>query len=187
MIRLVLNTSRKQHPIKLQLYGLLPLISKTIQIRQTRHARPSWRSMDQLISDVLPRAPSHGHTSICWPTRTYLQQFCTDTGCCLEDLPETMNDRDERLAARHHDDKNAKRKTVVLKTLTTNYFSLSWDRTIFDTNIFLKLGISSFNCDHVSLQRYVEYTLIFQSLSLQRLKTVNYKKFNFIYIWNNLN
>ena len=28
------------------------------------------------------------------PARTYRQQLCTDTGCNLEYLPETMNDRD---------------------------------------------------------------------------------------------
>ena len=26
---------------------------------------------------------------------TYIQQLCEDTGCCPEDLPRTMNDREE--------------------------------------------------------------------------------------------
>ena len=34
----ILNKSGKQGPTKQQLYGHLPPISKTIQIRQTRHA-----------------------------------------------------------------------------------------------------------------------------------------------------
>ena len=29
------------------------------------------------------------------PARTYIQQLCEDTGCCPEDLPRAMNDRDE--------------------------------------------------------------------------------------------
>ena len=33
-------------------------------------------------------------TSVGRPARTYLQQLCTDTGCSLEDLLETMDDRD---------------------------------------------------------------------------------------------
>ena len=30
-----------------------------------------------------------------WPARTYIQQLCEDTGCCFEDLPRAMNDREE--------------------------------------------------------------------------------------------
>ena len=29
------------------------------------------------------------------PARTYIQQLCEDTGCCPEDLPEAMNDREK--------------------------------------------------------------------------------------------
>ena len=29
------------------------------------------------------------------PPRTYIQQLCEDMGCCPEDLPKAMNDRDE--------------------------------------------------------------------------------------------
>ena len=49
----------------------------------------------KLIRDVLLRTPSHGHTSVDRPTRTYLQQLYTDAECSLEDLPEPINDRDE--------------------------------------------------------------------------------------------
>ena len=42
-------TSRKQHPTKQQLYSHWPLISKSIQIRWTRHARHCWRSKDKLM------------------------------------------------------------------------------------------------------------------------------------------
>ena len=36
-----------------QLYGHLPPIMKTIQVRRTRHAEHCWRNRDELIRDVL--------------------------------------------------------------------------------------------------------------------------------------
>ena len=95
MLWAILNKSWKQHVTKQQLYGHLTPISKTIQIRWTRHARHCWRSKDELISDVILWVPSHRRASVGWLTRTYLQQLCRDTGCCLEDLPDAMNDGDE--------------------------------------------------------------------------------------------
>ena len=50
--------------------------------------------MDKLISDVLLYTPLHRCASVGRPTRTYLQQLCTDTGCSLEDLPKAMDDRE---------------------------------------------------------------------------------------------
>ena len=38
----------------------LPPITKTIQVRQTRHAGHCWRSRDELISDVLLWTPTYG-------------------------------------------------------------------------------------------------------------------------------
>ena len=95
MLWAILSKSWKQHPTKQQLYSHQLLISKTIQIGQTRYAEHCWRSKDKLLSDVVLWTPSHGHTSIGWLTRTYLQQICMDTGCSLEDLLEERNDRDE--------------------------------------------------------------------------------------------
>ena len=53
MLRAILNKSWQQHPTRHQLYGHLPLITKTIQARRTRHARHCWRSKDKLVTDVL--------------------------------------------------------------------------------------------------------------------------------------
>ena len=39
MLRAILNKSWKQHPTKLQLYGHLPPIMKTIQVKRTRQCR----------------------------------------------------------------------------------------------------------------------------------------------------
>ena len=68
--------------------------SKTIQVRQTRHAGHCWRSRDKLISDVLLWTPSHGRAKAGWPAQTYIQQLSEDTGCSPGDLPEAMNDRE---------------------------------------------------------------------------------------------
>ena len=95
MLRTVLNKSWRQHPTRLQLYGHLPPITKTIQVRRTRHAGHCWRSKDELISDVLLWTPTHGCARVGRPARTYIQQLCEDTGCNPEDLPEAMNDREK--------------------------------------------------------------------------------------------
>ena len=44
MLRAILNKSWQQHPTRHQLYGHLPPITKTIQVRQTRHVGHCWRS-----------------------------------------------------------------------------------------------------------------------------------------------
>ena len=95
MLRAILNNSWRQHPTRHQLYGQLPPITKTIQVRRTRYAGNCWRSRDELISDVLLWTPTHGRAKAGRPARTYIQQLCEDTGCCPEDLPEAMNDREK--------------------------------------------------------------------------------------------
>ena len=95
MLRAILNKSWQQHPTRPQLYGHLPPITKTIQVRRTRHAGHCWRSRDELIRDVLLWIPTHGRAKAGRPARTYIQQLCEDTGCCPEDLPRAMNNREE--------------------------------------------------------------------------------------------
>ena len=95
MLRAILNKSLQQHPTRHQLSGHLPPITKTIQVRRTRHAGHCWRSRDELIRDVLLWIPTHGRAKAGRPARTYIQQLCEDTGCCPEDLPRAMNDREE--------------------------------------------------------------------------------------------
>ena len=78
-----------------QLYSHLPPITKTIQVRRTRHAGQCWRSKDELISDVHLWTPAYGQAKAGQPARTYIQQLCEDTGCSPEDLLEAMNDREK--------------------------------------------------------------------------------------------
>ena len=93
MLRVILYKSWRQHPAKHQLYSHLPSITKTIQVRRTRHAGHCWRSRDEVISDVLLWTPTYGRAKAGRPARTYIQQLCADTGCNPEDLLEAMNDR----------------------------------------------------------------------------------------------
>ena len=111
MLRAILNKSWGQHPTRDQLYGHLPPITKTIQVRRTRHAGHCWRSRDELIRDVLLWTPTHGRAKAGRPARTYIQQLCEDTGYFPEDLGRwTIGRSDERgsvisvLPARHDDD-----------------------------------------------------------------------------------
>ena len=113
MLRAILNKSWRQHPTRQQLYGHLPSITKTIQVRRTRHAGYCWRSKDELISVVLLWTPAYGQAKVGQPARAYIQKLCEDTGCSPEDQPEAMNDWEkwrERgsgiyvLASRHDDD-----------------------------------------------------------------------------------
>ena len=87
--------SWRQHPTRHQLYGHLPPITKTIQVKRARHAGHCWRNRDELISDLLLWTPTHCRAKAGRPARTYIQQLCEDTGCCPEDLPRVMNDREE--------------------------------------------------------------------------------------------
>ena len=95
MLRVILNKSLRQNPIKHQLYGHLPPITKTIQVRRARHAGHCWSSRDELISDVLLCTPTYGRATAGRPAITYIQQLCEDTGCSPQDLPEVMNDREK--------------------------------------------------------------------------------------------
>ena len=92
MLQAILNKSWKQHPTK-QLYDHLLPITKTIKVRQTRHAGHCWRRRDKLIRDVLQWTSSHGWAKAGQPARTYIHQLCVDMGCNLEDLPTAIDNR----------------------------------------------------------------------------------------------
>ena len=52
MLQAILNKSWRQPPTRPQLYSQLPPITKTINVRRTRHAGHCWRTRNELISDV---------------------------------------------------------------------------------------------------------------------------------------
>ena len=49
------------------------------------------------LSDVHLWTLSHEQAGAGRPSRNYLQQLCSDTGCSLEDQPNAMDDRDESI------------------------------------------------------------------------------------------
>ena len=75
MLQAILNKFCKQHPTKQQLYSHLFPISKTIKVRQ-RHVGHSWKSKDKFISNVLLWTPTHWHTRVSQPARTYMSSAC---------------------------------------------------------------------------------------------------------------
>ena len=95
ILRAILNKSWRQHPTRHQLYGRLPPITKTIQVRRTRHAGHGWRSRDEHISVVLRWTPTYARAKAGRPARIYIQQLCEDTGCSPEQLPEAVKDREK--------------------------------------------------------------------------------------------
>ena len=111
MLRAILNKSWRQHPTKQQLYGHLPLITKTIQVRLAIHAEHFWRSRDGLISVILPWTPSHGRAKARQPARTYIQQHMADTGR-------------SGLAAWHDDDVLLDGAFNITPSLLSEYLSL---------------------------------------------------------------
>ena len=95
MLWAILNKSWRQHPTKHQLCAHLSPITKTIQVRRTRHVGHCWRSRNELISDVLLWTPIYGRAKAGRLARIYTQKLCEDTGCSSKDLPEAMNDREK--------------------------------------------------------------------------------------------
>ena len=94
MLRAILNKSWRQHPTKHQLYGHLPPITKTTQVRRTWHAGHSWRSRDELIS-VYSYGPPHMAEKKQDDKLEHTYGSSEDTGCSPNDLPEAMNDREK--------------------------------------------------------------------------------------------
>ena len=133
MLRAILNKFWRQHPTRHQLYGHLPPITKTIQVRRTRHGGHCWRSRDELISDVFQWTPTYGRGKLGWPAGTYIQQLGEDTGCSLEDLPEVMNDREKwrerfrdiRAGGNHDDDDDGLK---ILSGIATFRRNMKWAR-----------------------------------------------------------
>ena len=173
MLQAILHKSWRQHPTKHQLYGHLPPIMKTIQVRQTRHAGHCWRSRDELISDVLLWTPTYGQTKAGRPARIYIQQLCEDTGCSPEDLPEAMNDREKRrsgkrgsgisvLAAQHGDDDDDDWSSTRLAVapmkfdLLLNKGTKPYDKKIVKTVLAFSMHrLTSVSGDEILLPKYV--------------------------------
>ena len=110
MLRAILNITWRQHPAKQRLSGHLSPITKSIQVRRTRHEGHGCRSRDALICDILPWTPSHGCAKEGQPARFYI---CADAECILEDLPGAIDDR-ERVAEKGQGDPRWRRDMMMM-------------------------------------------------------------------------
>ena len=72
MLRAILNESWRQHTTKQLVYGHLPPITKTIKVKQTRHAGQCWRSRDEHIR-CTPMDP------VTWPSKSEATSSNLDT------------------------------------------------------------------------------------------------------------
>ena len=116
MLRAILNKSWQQHPTRHQLYGHLPPITKTIQVRRTRHAGHCWRSRDETHKRCTLMDPhtwphksrttsSNVHSAAMWGYRlfvlkTYLGQWTIgrsggERGSGISVLPARYDDDDD--------------------------------------------------------------------------------------------
>ena len=84
------DKSLKQNPTKQQLYGHLPPISQTTQVKLTKHAENCWRSKDELMINILWWTLTHGSqrvflTTPCVRTEMILLSSCwsANTGMCM--------------------------------------------------------------------------------------------------------
>ena len=109
----VLNNSWKQHSIKQPLYGHLPSITQTIQVRRTRHTRHCWASKDVFISDVFRWTPTHGHTNFGQATKTCIDSlqildvvWMTNQESCLIGMDSEKELGNYVVSARVDDDVN---------------------------------------------------------------------------------
>ena len=104
MLRAILNKSWRQHPTRHQLYGHLPPITKTIQVRRTRHAGHCWRSRPPHMA-VQKQDDQHEHTFSSYVRirdivlKTYLGRWTIgksgERGSGISVLPARYDDDDE--------------------------------------------------------------------------------------------
>ena len=66
-----------------------------VRERRMRFAGHCWRNKEELASDVLLWQPTHGHTAVGRPAKTYVDQLQEDAGLQKDDLATAMMDKDQ--------------------------------------------------------------------------------------------
>ena len=145
MLRAILNKSWQQHPTRHQLYGHLPPVTKTIQVRRTRHAGDYWRSRDELISDVFLWTPAYGQAKAGRPAWTYssyvrIRDVALKTGQKLWMIGRSgeRGSGISVLAARHDDDDDVLRITYTDRIAITTELSQVFKRMTILLKALLK-------------------------------------------------
>ena len=132
MLRTVLNKSWYQYYTKLQMYGHLPPISQTIQIRRTRHAGHFWRSKNEPISEVLRQVSIHRHQ--CRPNKNDLYS----SGLCRHRMPSGWPSKsDERWREREREGGNS-RESVLSTRLEVEISHLRLIQEIWNKDFGVK-------------------------------------------------
>ena len=109
MLRAILNKSWRQHPTRHQLYGHLPPITKTIQVRRTRNAGHCWRSRYELHKWCTLMDPHTWCAKAGRPARTYYVKirYVVQKTCLRRWTIGRSGERGSGISvipARHHDD-----------------------------------------------------------------------------------
>ena len=68
--------------------------------------------------DLLLKTLLYDRASVGRPTRTYLEQFCADTGCRLKDLPGAMDGRERERERERGERERERERERVRKTCT---------------------------------------------------------------------
>ena len=113
MLRAILNKSWQQHPQSTNYTNTcLPPLTKTIQVRRTRHARYCSKSRDELISDVLLWTPTYARAKAGGRAKHTYSSYVRIWDVALKTCQRwwTIGGSSQRgsgisvPAARHHDD-----------------------------------------------------------------------------------
>ena len=95
MLRAILDVSWKERKTNKELYGNLTKITDTLRIRRLKFIGHCWRRKNELINKILTWVPKHGKRKRGRPAINYLDQIRNDTGMSIEELQNTMDDRDK--------------------------------------------------------------------------------------------
>ena len=95
MLRAILGVSWKERKTNKELYGNLTKITDTLRIRRLKFIGHCWRRKNELINKILTWVPKHGKRKRGRPAINYLDQIRNDTGMSIEELQNTMDDRDK--------------------------------------------------------------------------------------------
>jgi len=95
MLRMALNIHWTQKITNKELYGKLEQLSIKVRRRRLRFAGHCMRREDEVVSDLVLWAPTHGTRRRGRPPETYVKTLERDTGLKADELRGLMLDRDE--------------------------------------------------------------------------------------------
>ena len=131
MLRAILNESWRQHPTRRQLYGHLPPITKTIQVRQARHAVLCWRSKDEQKQDDQPELTYSSYVK----TRDVTLKTCRRWWMIGRSVERGSGI--SVLEARHEDDDKDDFGNCAQKRLQLSYTKTTSDMVLLNHQYFL--------------------------------------------------